>query len=118
MFEIRHYITANDKDVFAGWRERLRDKPARIAIDRRIYRAELGNFGDRRFCRDGVWELRIDSGPGYRVYYALAGKTAVLRCAAATRVRKTLTLRWRVNTGKTGRVAARNRRTSNERSTA
>jgi putative addiction module killer protein len=34
---------------------------------------ELGNFDDHRFCRDGVRELRVDVGPGYRVYYAIAG---------------------------------------------
>jgi len=36
------------------------------------------NYGDHKFCRDGVWELRIDFGPGYRVYYAQAGKIVVL----------------------------------------
>lgn len=41
-------------------------------------RLELGSFGDQRFERDGVWELRIDTGPGYRVYYALSGKQVVL----------------------------------------
>ena len=45
---------------------------------RRIERVKLGNFGDHRFCRDGVWELRIDVGQGYRVYYAQAGQTLVL----------------------------------------
>jgi putative addiction module killer protein len=49
----------------------LRDTKARVAIDRRINRVELGNFGDHKFCRDGVWELRIDIGAGYRVYYAM-----------------------------------------------
>jgi putative addiction module killer protein len=39
---------------------------------------ELGNFGDHKFCRDGVWELRVDVGAGYRVYYALTGDTIVL----------------------------------------
>lgn len=51
---------------------------ARIAIDRRINRLELENFGDHKFCRDGVWELRIDVGPGYRVYYAMAGSQVIL----------------------------------------
>ena len=50
----------------------------RIIIQRRIDRVANGNFGDHRFCRDGVWELRIDYGPGYRVYYARAGETVVL----------------------------------------
>ena len=56
----------------------MRDTTAKIAVDRRINRMELGNFGDHKFCRDGVWELRIDIGPGYRVYYALAGIQIVL----------------------------------------
>jgi putative addiction module killer protein len=60
------------------WRRQLRDTQAKIAIDRRINLMELGNFGDHRFCREGVWELRIDVGPGYRVYYALAGAKVVL----------------------------------------
>ena len=78
MYEIRHYLTRSDKDLFMDWRRQLRDTKAKIAVDRRINRMELGNFGDHRFCRDGVWELRIDIGPGYRVYYALAGAQVVL----------------------------------------
>ena len=64
--------------MFADWRDKVKDSKAKIAIDRRIYRAERGNFGDHKPCREGVWELRIDVGPGYRVYYAQAGKTVVL----------------------------------------
>jgi putative addiction module killer protein len=45
---------------------------------RRIDRVAMGNFGDHRFCREGVWELRIDVGAGYRVYYAKAGQRVVL----------------------------------------
>lgn len=78
MFEIRHYITDDGRDVYADWRDEVKDIKAKIAIDRRVYRLELGNFGDHKPCRDGVWELRIDVGPGYRVYYAQAGKTVVL----------------------------------------
>ncbi len=78
MYEIRHYLAQNEKDVYMEWRRKLRDTRARIAIDRRINRIELGNFGDHRFCRDGVWELRIDMGQGYRVYYAVAGTQVVL----------------------------------------
>lgn len=78
MFEIKHYITDDGRDVFDDWRAQVKDSKAKIAIDRRIYRAELGNFGDHKPCREGVWELRIDTGPGYRVYYARAGRTVVL----------------------------------------
>jgi len=48
MFEIRHYITGDGHDVFESWRSKVKDPKARIAIDRRIYRVELGNFGDHR----------------------------------------------------------------------
>jgi putative addiction module killer protein len=78
MVEIRHYITSDGKDVYLDWLRTPRDMTARIVMDRRVNRIELGNFGDHRFCRDGVWELRIDVGPGYRLYYAVAGKELVL----------------------------------------
>jgi putative addiction module killer protein len=78
VYEIRHYVTPERKDVYMEWHRQLRDTKARIAVDRRINRIELGNFGDHKFCRDGVWELRIDVGPGYRVYYAIAGTEIVL----------------------------------------
>ncbi len=78
MIEIRHYLAADNRDVFADWLKNLRDIKAKIAILRRINRLELGNFGDHKFLRDGVWELRIDVGPGYRIYYAQADKTIIL----------------------------------------
>lgn len=81
MHEIRHYITPEGNDVVLEWVQTLRDTKARIAIDRRINRMELDNFGDHKFCRDGVWELRIDVGPGYRIYYASAGSRIVLLLA-------------------------------------
>lgn len=78
MYEIRHYLTGGAKDAYLEWLGRLRDLTARIAIDRRVNRMAQGSFGDHRFCRDGVWELRIDVGPGYRVYYAVSGKTIIV----------------------------------------
>lgn len=78
-YHIEHYLTANaHRDLYSAWLQRLRDTQAKVAIIRRVSRVELGNFGDHRFCRDGVWELRIDVGPGYRVYYALSGHRVVL----------------------------------------
>jgi putative addiction module killer protein len=78
MYDVRHYLTPDGKDLYRHWYDRLRDTKARIAIDRRINRIELGNFGDHKFLRDGIWELRIDVGPGYRVYYAISGVEIVL----------------------------------------
>jgi len=78
MYEIRHYLTDDQKDVYLDWLRKQRDVTARITVDRRVNRVEQGNFGDHKFCRDGVWELRIDVGAGYRVYYAISGKQIVL----------------------------------------
>jgi len=50
-----------------------------------MQRAELGNFGDFRYIRDGVWELRIDLGPGWRIYYAIAEKTVLLLLCAGNK---------------------------------
>ncbi|MEK6421254.1 MAG: type II toxin-antitoxin system RelE/ParE family toxin [Burkholderia gladioli] len=78
-YQIEHYLTACDqKDLFIDWLSGLRDVRAKVAIIRRLARMEHGNFGDHRFCRDGVWELRIDEGPGYRLYYAMAARRLVL----------------------------------------
>jgi putative addiction module killer protein len=76
--EIRHYVTREGKDIYARWHDRLRDGRARLAIDRRLSRLESGNFGDHKFCMDGVWELRIDVGPGYRVYYGIDSGQIIL----------------------------------------
>jgi putative addiction module killer protein len=70
MFEVRHYVTTEGKDLIADWLRSLRDAQAKAAIIRRLNRLEQGNFGDFRPLREGVHELRIDVGPGYRVYYA------------------------------------------------
>jgi putative addiction module killer protein len=56
----------------------MKDLRARVAIQRRVGRVAAGHFGDHKPCRDGVWELRVDLGPGYRVYYARAGRTIVV----------------------------------------
>lgn len=76
--EIRHYLTDSGVDPFQQWLDELKDLKARVAIQRRVDRSVNANFGDHKFCQDGVWELRIDFGPGYRVYYAQAGLTVVL----------------------------------------
>lgn len=78
MYELRHYLTTAGADIYLDWTRKLRDAGARIAIDRRLNRLELGNFGDHGFCRNGVGELRIDIGAGYRVYYAIADKKVVV----------------------------------------
>ncbi|MDP1696803.1 MAG: type II toxin-antitoxin system RelE/ParE family toxin [Xanthomonadaceae bacterium] len=76
--EIRHYLDPQGRDVYQAWVDGLKDPIGRKAVVRRVLRIELGNFGDHKFVRDGVSELRIDAGPGYRLYYAQDGDRIVL----------------------------------------
>jgi putative addiction module killer protein len=78
MYEIRHYLSADGKDIYFDWLRQVRDPIAKVQIVKRVNRVELGNFGDHKFCRDGVWEMRVDVGGGYRVYYAQSGSQVVL----------------------------------------
>ena len=78
MYHIDHYTTADGIDVFAEWIGSLRDQRAVAKVLTRIDRLALGNFGDYRALDGGVFELRIDWGPGYRVYVARTGKIVVL----------------------------------------
>ena len=78
VYSTKHYLSPEGRNLFLDWLKQVRDPIAKVQILKRINRLQLGNFGDRRFCRQGVWELRIDSGIGYRVYYALAESNLVL----------------------------------------
>jgi putative addiction module killer protein len=78
VIEVRHYVTRAGKDLFDAWLTQLADARAQAKIATRISRLALGNFGDCKPLRHGLSELRIDWGPGYRVYYAMLGKESVL----------------------------------------
>jgi putative addiction module killer protein len=73
--EIRQTLT------YARWFARLRDNNARARVDVRIRRLSLGNPGDVRAVGEGVSELRIDYGPGYRVYFTRRGTTVLILLA-------------------------------------
>ncbi|MGD9838725.1 MAG: type II toxin-antitoxin system RelE/ParE family toxin [Afipia sp.] len=65
-------------ETFRIWLARLADRQAVARIVVRLRRLELGNAGDTRSVGDGVSEMRIDYGPGYRVYFTRRGKTIVI----------------------------------------
>lgn len=67
--EIRRYRTVAGDEPFTQWLGALVDRQARARVLVRLERLALGNAGDARYLRDGVSELRIDWGPGYRVYF-------------------------------------------------
>ena len=64
--------------VFDKWFERLRDRKAAARIQARIDRAESGNLGDCRPVGEGVSEMRIDFGPGYRLYFLQRGSEVII----------------------------------------
>lgn len=78
MITVRRYQTSDGRDVVGQWLAGLKDTTARARIAVRIARLAAGNFGDCKPLRDGVSELRVDHGPGYRVYFARVGGTVVL----------------------------------------
>jgi putative addiction module killer protein len=61
-------------DVFSDWLSRLRDRQAKARIEIRIRRLTLGNPGDVKPVGEGVSEMRIDHGPGYRIYFLQRGE--------------------------------------------
>ena len=76
-YSIEYYLTTTNKKPFKEWLDSL-DIGARVKIRIRLDRARIGSLGKNRSVGEGVFELKIDYGPGYRVYYALNGKTVVL----------------------------------------
>lgn len=71
-------LVVRQTDVFSKWLRKLRDEQARARIQIRIRRLSLGNFGDVKPVGDGVSELRIDYGPGYRVYFQQVRNLVIL----------------------------------------
>ncbi|MCY7381111.1 MAG: type II toxin-antitoxin system RelE/ParE family toxin [Microcoleus sp. CAN_BIN18] len=76
--DIQRYTTPDGKVPFSEWLDSLRDLKAKFKIDGRLDRVQEGNLGDYRVLGEGVCELRINYGPGYRVYFGQVEETIVL----------------------------------------
>ncbi|MDP3636724.1 MAG: type II toxin-antitoxin system RelE/ParE family toxin [Azonexus sp.] len=69
-------------ETFSRWLSKLKDRSTIMRVNARLRRiAETGNFGDAKPVRDGVSEIRIDYGPGYRLYYIQSGPVLVILLA-------------------------------------
>ncbi|EAZ90138.1 type II toxin-antitoxin system RelE/ParE family toxin [Crocosphaera chwakensis] len=76
-WEIKKYVTETNLCPFDNWFEQL-DMQTQVRIDVRLDRVRLGNFGDAKSVGEGVYELRLFFGSGYRIYYGIIGKKIIL----------------------------------------
>ena len=72
-------------EEFSAWLDGLKDGLAREAIAARLIRAGRGNFGDHKSVGNGVSELRLRHGPGYRAYYTIRGRQIVFMLVGGTK---------------------------------
>ena len=87
MIQVVHYITKDDRDYFGEWLHN-QDVQAIAHVQKRIDRIARGNFGDHKGVGKGVAELRIEFGPGYRVYYGRDGRELVILLGGGTKKRQ------------------------------
>jgi len=83
--EILLYETEDGRVPFSEWMDSLEGRPIYGTIMVRLDRVELGNFGNYHGVGEGVFELVIDVGPGYRIYFGLDGKSIVVLLAGGTK---------------------------------
>lgn len=87
MPEIRYYVAAGGLQPFAEWFAELEAVP-RAKVARAIVRLEQGNFSNVKSVGEGVFEFRIDFGPGYRVYFGQDGEALVILLTGGTKKRQ------------------------------
>jgi putative addiction module killer protein len=85
-FEIKEYMET-DRSPFAEWFNSL-DAVTAARVDKYVRRLEAGNFGAAKALHEGVFELRLDFGPGYRVYYGRDGKTIIILLGGGSKRRQ------------------------------
>lgn len=85
-FEIREFVE-NGRSPFGEWLNDL-DKVAAARVNIYIHRLEAGNFGAAKFLCDGVFELRLDFGPGYRIYFGKDARTLIILLAGGSKRRQ------------------------------
>ncbi len=85
-YELREYIEAG-RSPFGEWFKEL-DPVTAALVDRYIRRLEAGNFSAAKFVREGVFELRLDFGPGYRVYYGREGRAVIILLGGGSKRRQ------------------------------
>jgi putative addiction module killer protein len=87
MVEIREYIGSDTRNLFGDWFDRLNFEAAR-KVTTALYRVGLGNFSNVKGVGGGVFECRIDFGPGYRIYFGKDGEQIVILLLGGTKKRQ------------------------------
>jgi putative addiction module killer protein len=87
MIAIREYLDQYDRSPFAKWFECL-NSPAAAKVTTALIRIEQGNFSNTKGVGAGVYETRIDFGPGYRVYFGKDGHTIIILLGGGTKKRQ------------------------------
>ena len=85
---VETYVTREGKDVFQGWLERLADRRARALVDKTVAKVRMGNLGHHKSVGEGVQEIVLDYGPGYRIYFGEHGATRVILLLGSTKKRQ------------------------------
>lgn len=87
MIQIREYIDANGRNRYAMWFDRL-PAPAAAKVSTALYRIELGNLSSVKNLGGGVFESRINFGPGYRVYFGKDGNALIILLCGGVKKRQ------------------------------
>ena len=84
---VQRYKTPEGGEPYTEWLKKLRrkDPQGAVKIDTQVARATAGNFGDHKFERGGVWAIRMDVGPGFRIYYSVQNGEILLLLIGGTK---------------------------------
>jgi putative addiction module killer protein len=104
--KIREYIDEIEKSPYRRWLDEL-DTTTKARVQARILRVEQENLGDCKNLEDGVWELRLNFGPGYRVYFGFDGKELVILLVGGDKRSQTQDINqaigfWKIYLGRKG----------------
>lgn len=93
-YNVEEYVAANEKSPFADWLLDLKDVVAQAKLTARVDRAAHGNFGDWKPLADakGIFEMRENYGPGYRLYYTIIGRKIILLLAGSSKKEQNRTI--------------------------
>lgn len=86
--QVETYVTHDGKDIFQRWLNELTDQRARALIDKTVAKVRLGNLGQHKSVGEGVQEIVLNYGPGYRIYFGEHGTTLVILLFGSTKKRQ------------------------------